>query len=435
MNDLRRTITSTVKLPEYCIYYTSSDGKIVTPYSTIAFGTDVSIVSNTYENGIGCIKLNKAPIILDNNAFSGKTTLTSIEIPETIGCIMDKAFYNCSKLTGITIPDSITSIGDYAFTDCSGLTSLVIGNGVTSIGSSAFYSCSGLTSIDFKSKYPPNIYANTFTLNDNIKINFPYNDFYKAWWIINEIPVLPLYPFTEIQYHDLNITSVGRVDDGRQTTAQVRYSCLFDGYDISNTYHTNIKDEGVLISSEFPQNTSESSSVEREITIEYQGLTASTIITQGSMKPLPPKIYSVELNGQWELSTTITNPDNNVYDGVYQSYSNKGVHNSAAVMYIDIENYENFKIFIRSYAESSYDYVMVSQLDTTITSGSSYSNTTLVKAHTRGKQSSTTSISGYTLVEFTEIPKGKHRITVLYRKDSSANSGDDRGYVLIPKEQ
>ena len=147
MNDLRRTITSTVKLPEYCIYYTSSDGKIVTPYSTTAFGTDVSIVSNTYENGVGCIKLNRAPRILDNNAFSGRTTLTSIEIPETVEGIMDKAFYGCNKLTGITIPDSVASIGSSAFYSCSSLTSLVIGSGVASIGDSAFSNCGGLTSL------------------------------------------------------------------------------------------------------------------------------------------------------------------------------------------------------------------------------------------------------------------------------------------------
>ena len=429
---------------------------------------------------------------IDINAFTGCYKLTSLVIGSGVTSIGDSAFSSCSGLTSITsysphfttiydnkillsnnntiilatpasltgelvIPDNITSIGDNAFSGCTGLTSLVIGSGVTSIGNSAFYGCSGLTgltigsgvtsidyraffycngltSIIFKSKYPP-IIRNSFQLNKNIKIKIPYNNFYKTWWYINKIPGLPIYPFTEKQNHDLNITSVGRVDDGRQTTVKVRYSCLFDGYDISNTYHTNVKEEGVLTSSEFPQNTSETSSVKREITIEYQGLTASTTITQGPMKPLPPKIYSVELNNQWELSTTITNPDNSIYDGVYQSYSNKGVNNSAAVMYIDIENYENFKIYIRSYAESNYDYVMVSQLDKTITSGSSYSDTTLVKAHTRGKQSSTTSISGYTLVEFTEIPEGKHRITVLYRKDSSANSGDDRGYVLIPKEQ
>ena len=390
--------------------------------------TLVNSMNRMYINGIEVEPTNEFQFDDYENATIECEFCDITEIP-------DKAFSGCTFLTSIELPNSVKSIGNSAFKYCYGLTSLVIGSGVTSIGEYAFSYCYWLTNINFKSKYPPNTHVSAFDSINNREIKIPYNNFYKTWWHNNKISGTPIYPFTEKQYHDLNITSVGRVDDGKQTTVQVRYSCLFDGYDISNTYHTNIKEEGVLTSSEFPQNTSESSSVERKITIEYQGLTASTTITQGPMKPLPPKNYSVELNNQWELSTTITNPDNSIYDGVYQSYSNKGVNNSAAVMYIDIENYENFKIYIRSYAESNYDYVMVSQLDTTITSDSSYSDTTLVKAHTRGKQSSTTSISGYTLVEFTEIPEGKHRITVLYRKDSSASSGDDRGYVLIPKEQ
>ena len=143
--------------------------------------------------------------------------------------------------------------------------------------------------------------------------------------------------------------------------------------------------------------------------------------------------YTVNLNNAWQLSTTITNPDSTLYDGVYQSYANKGVHNSGDIMYIDIEGLESFKLYIRSYAESSWDYIMVSQLDKTLTYNSSYSDTSLVKAHTRGNQNSGTSINNYTLVEFTGIDGGKHRISIIYRKDSSSNSGDDRGYVLIPK--
>lgn len=59
----------------------------------------------------------------------------------------------------------------------------------------------------------------------------------------------------------------------------------------------------------------------------------------------------------------------------------------------------------------------------------------IIKAHTRNKQTSGTAISNYALVEFTGIDKGEHRITIIYRKDSSSASGDDRGYILIPKEQ
>lgn len=75
------------------------------------------------------------------------------------------------------------------------------------------------------------------------------------------------------------------------------------------------------------------------------------------------------------------------------------------------------------------------KLDKTLTYSSSYSDTTLVKAHTRGNQKSGTTINDYTLVEFTNIPSGTHRIQIIYRKDSSSHSGDDRGYVLIPKNQ
>lgn len=145
--------------------------------------------------------------------------------------------------------------------------------------------------------------------------------------------------------------------------------------------------------------------------------------------------YTVNLNSQWEKTTVVTNPDSSLYDGVYRSSSNYNVNSGVATMYITLTGYSTFKLYIRSYAESNCDYVMVSQLDKTITGSSSYSDTTLVKAHTRSNQQSGTAITSYTLVEYTGISSGSHTITIVYRKDGSVNSGDDRGYVLIPKSQ
>lgn len=145
--------------------------------------------------------------------------------------------------------------------------------------------------------------------------------------------------------------------------------------------------------------------------------------------------YTVNLNSQWEKTTAVANPDSTLYDGVYRSVSNYNVDSGVAIMYITIKDCSSFKMYIRSYAESNYDYVMVSQLDKTITGSTSYSDTTLVKAHTRGNQQSGTALSSYTLVVFTGITSGEHTITVVYRKDSSVNNGDDRGYVLIEKSQ
>ena len=84
---------------------------------------------------------------IENEAFRGCSSLTSITIPEGVTSIGNYAFYNCSNLTSITIPEGVTSIGNYAFYNCSNLTSITIPNSVTSIGDSAFYYCSSLTSI------------------------------------------------------------------------------------------------------------------------------------------------------------------------------------------------------------------------------------------------------------------------------------------------
>ena len=135
----------------------------------------------------------------------------------------------------------------------------------------------------------------------------------------------------------------------------------------------------------------------------------------------------------WQLNADI-NPNSMIYDGVYQS-TNYHIDSSQAMMYIDINGYEEFTIYIRSNSEKGYDYMMVSQLDKTITGSTSYSDETLVKAHTATSVSSTTDIGSYTEVTYTGIGKGSHRITIVYKKDGSDDKGTDRAYVLIPKYQ
>lgn len=106
------------------LFYTSSNGAIVTPYNTDAF--NVSITSNIYSQD-----MDKGVI-----TFSGN--LTAIEA---------EAFKNCSTLTGITFPDSLKRIETYAFAG-SGLTSLSLPDATYGIGDYAFYNCRNLTVID-----------------------------------------------------------------------------------------------------------------------------------------------------------------------------------------------------------------------------------------------------------------------------------------------
>lgn len=143
--------------------------------------------------------------------------------------------------------------------------------------------------------------------------------------------------------------------------------------------------------------------------------------------------YVVDLKDNWQLSTRAPNPNPSKYEGVYESFSNYNVNNGTATMTITLNNLDEFTIYIRSYAESGYDYVMVSQLDVEINGSTSYLYTAAVKAHTRSVQNSGTDFYSYTPVTYENIGGGEHTITIVYRKDASGNSYDDRGYILIDK--
>lgn len=86
---------------------------------------------------------------IDDEAFWGCISLTSITIPDGVTTIGKYAYRSCKGLTSITIPDSVTTIDEGAFEVCTGLTSIIIPDSVTTIGDIAFSDCSSLTSITY----------------------------------------------------------------------------------------------------------------------------------------------------------------------------------------------------------------------------------------------------------------------------------------------
>ena len=85
------------------------------------------------------------------SAFSGKTNLTTVNIPNTVKTIESSAFYNCKSLASIKLPSSLTSLGGSVFSGCTALTSITIPDTVTSIGASAFTGCTSLTTVKLPS--------------------------------------------------------------------------------------------------------------------------------------------------------------------------------------------------------------------------------------------------------------------------------------------
>ncbi len=113
---------------------------------------------------IGCMFLSSSAFAAQDGDYTytesgGNATITAytgaggaISIPATLGgyptvAIGASAFFGKSTITSVTIPDSVTSIGGQAFYNCSGMTSVSISASVISIGSQAFMLCSVLTTI------------------------------------------------------------------------------------------------------------------------------------------------------------------------------------------------------------------------------------------------------------------------------------------------
>ena len=101
------------------IWYTSTDGQIVTPFKADAFG--VTIVSNTYENGKGVISFDGVVTQIGHSAFYGCRNLASIELPITIRTISSQAFER-TGLESFHVPSENIYIGQ-AFAFCSQLSS------------------------------------------------------------------------------------------------------------------------------------------------------------------------------------------------------------------------------------------------------------------------------------------------------------------------
>ena len=87
-------------------------------------------------------------------AFASCANLTSANLPTGLTTINSGLFLNCSKLTSINIPEKVKTIGSSAFVFC-GLTSIDLPATLVQIGSGAFGYCDKLTSVTCRALVPP----------------------------------------------------------------------------------------------------------------------------------------------------------------------------------------------------------------------------------------------------------------------------------------
>lgn len=139
--------------------------------------------------------------------------------------------------------------------------------------------------------------------------------------------------------------------------------------------------------------------------------------------PAPSKNVIVHLNNQWVADGTV--------DGktLFKSNSSYHVSNGLSRCTIEFTGFDTFYIKARSNGESSYDYVEVGKLDATNISRTTESTATTNWYTFKNKASATT----YTSIYYYSLGGNTHSIEIIYSKDGSANSNEDRGFFYIPE--
>lgn len=128
------------------------------PDGTVASGT-VSISGMGEDTGTKLVipvtvKIGESTYVVNaiqNKAFEGNTTITTVTIPETVVTVGEYAFRGCTSLKTVTVAQGVKEIGRSAFSKCSNLKAVTLASSVTKVGKYAFYKTKAKT-VTFKSK-------------------------------------------------------------------------------------------------------------------------------------------------------------------------------------------------------------------------------------------------------------------------------------------
>ena len=146
------------------IWYTSTDGNIVTPYSgerndfrSIESLFGANLVSNTYKNGVGKLVFDATITLVGEAAFYQIDNLETITLPNGIKQLGGYVFAYTNYLRTIKLPACLEEIYRETFHQCNAITELTLPDSVTKIAAEAFYNCSKLEYIYSKLSTPDNM--------------------------------------------------------------------------------------------------------------------------------------------------------------------------------------------------------------------------------------------------------------------------------------
>ena len=92
----------------------------------------------------GASEVSSGVTYIGRQAFQGCTTLTEVELPDSVTNLGKEAFLMCTNLKHITLSNSMTKISEAAFSGCGKLEYIVLPESVTEIEEKAFEDCAQL---------------------------------------------------------------------------------------------------------------------------------------------------------------------------------------------------------------------------------------------------------------------------------------------------
>ena len=166
---------------------------------------------------------------IGQDAFSGYSTLTGIEIGSNVETIESYAFYNagltsvdlgqvktigdcafgdCHNLTSVTIPSSVTYLGEYGFGGC-GLTTVNIPATLLTLYENPFYNCPSLTSINVQSTHPNYQSVDGVLFNKDLTelIAYPAGRTNTTYYIPESVTIVGRGAFGDSKLHSVTLPS------------------------------------------------------------------------------------------------------------------------------------------------------------------------------------------------------------------------------------
>lgn len=384
-----------------------------------------------FRDSITDVYLSNEVTSIDRYVFYSCKSLTRITIPNTVTKIDEETFGNCSGLTSITFNPIQNGVIEWmAFQGCRGLRRINIGSGVTRIHDMAFFDIitHDAADNDYDDNYcPPEsdivVYCYA-TTPPEVRTNDAYGDVNRNSPFVYGgrgptgasegflfKPVVYVHCSSMAAYKASNwndICVLKPIEDNCGETRWVAYGYVC----INGEKYAN---EGKEI--RYPNGEWEDTG-ERRVVGSSLGSCEST----------------VDLNNQWQESTSYFNiADIENYD-FYESFSNKGVKNAKATMFIKINGYTRFTFKVTNHSEACCDYVVVNNIDDTTIPSWNPSVGSGIASSGKVYYSNQSNSSGiWRDVTFDNLDGGEHTITVTYGKNYGKNIGNDRGYVAIPK--